>query len=315
MTDFIVRVVNENNKHIQGAMVSLEIGGTPTVDYTDKYGVSRFSVNFSNQININGRVRVDANGYETDSRYITLSFNNVKTEEFRLREAATRTPQLSPGKISIYVAIIGAAAAILGAYISAGLPPFQKVPSQGPPSPTQKPITPATTKSPLSTVFSIPSSPSKVAEDSASFFSEAKCKWFSSDTVNSYFVDTSLRNEKPVDVSVKHQIYTSTVYMFTYPTNSITVTCQTDAEKFSKLKLAMGIPDDGIGSKPVMTVKVYQGGTLRQPLYKDIVPGTLIDTTINLQKNNSGQDNIAIELLCQRSNKTCDIYFFEPQLL
>ncbi|KYC34540.1 hypothetical protein WA1_51015 [Scytonema hofmannii PCC 7110] len=116
MVNFIGRVVNQKNMPVKGATVSLEFQGTPPIVYTDSQGVYRFTVNFISGSSLNGRIRVEAIGYETNDRYIELSPNNSNLEEFRLVE---NDPDFASNKrpIAIRVAWITAAATVLAALI------------------------------------------------------------------------------------------------------------------------------------------------------------------------------------------------------
>ncbi|TFI55923.1 hypothetical protein BLD44_000865 [Mastigocladus laminosus UU774] len=117
------------------------------------------------------------------------------------------------------------------------------------------------------------------------------------------------------NVSVSRQLYTSSMSMYTARNKFIMLTCKADPNKFSTLKLQMGVSDDDSKQLSLMTVNIYQGGNL-QHTYKDIGPGKLINTVLDLQNRNiTKPENIAIELLCEKANPYCTVYFFEAQLL
>jgi hypothetical protein len=122
MADFTGRVVNQDNEPIDGAQVSLEFRGTPPVVFTDSHGIYRFTVSFIGSGSINGRIRVEASGYRTNTRYIELSPNNTTIEEFRLVDH-----NVSTRPIPIKVAIIGAIGVIVAAFVTSGLPFLQKL--------------------------------------------------------------------------------------------------------------------------------------------------------------------------------------------
>ncbi|MDZ8029371.1 MAG: GUN4 domain-containing protein [Nostoc sp. DedQUE11] len=115
MANFIGRVVNQKNEPIDGATVSLEFEGTPSVVYTDGEGIYRFETNIIAGRTINGNIRVSVNGYQNYNRFIELSNNNTRIEEIRLREKDVRRGLPLP----IIVALIGAGGAILAALITA----------------------------------------------------------------------------------------------------------------------------------------------------------------------------------------------------
>lgn len=86
--EYVGRVIEMNSQQpIVGAKVTLDLQGVPPIVYTDSEGIYRFKVVI--QANISGQIRVDAQGYQVYTRYISLSSRQTTIEEIRL------TPQSS----------------------------------------------------------------------------------------------------------------------------------------------------------------------------------------------------------------------------
>lgn len=82
-TQYIGRVIDINTQQtIAGAKITLDLEGVPPIIYTDSEGVYRFKVVIKS--NISGQVRVDAQGYQTYTRYISLSPDVQTIEDIRL---------------------------------------------------------------------------------------------------------------------------------------------------------------------------------------------------------------------------------------
>jgi hypothetical protein len=140
-------------------------------------------------------------------------------------------------------------------------------------------------------------------DSSVLLMSEAKCDYGTSDPTNSRFVTGSTAN-----IIINNQPYKSDVYMYTYRTHWLKIACLIDSKKYNKLKLKIGVPDQDIVNNPDMDVKIYKSGIIQES-FKDIVPGKLIDREINFSDKNGTNDNITIELVCKKTNHTCNIYF------
>ena len=70
--EFIGRVIDSRDQQpIAGAKVTLELQGIPQIKHTDSEGIYRFKVSL--KFPINGQVWVDAQGYQTYTRNISLS--------------------------------------------------------------------------------------------------------------------------------------------------------------------------------------------------------------------------------------------------
>ncbi|MGJ5673173.1 MAG: hypothetical protein ACR9NN_06095 [Nostochopsis sp.] len=143
------------------------------------------------------------------------------------------------------------------------------------------------------------------ADNSASLYTGAECI-----TARDRF--SGIRNDS-TNVSISRQLYTSSMSMRASASSnkSTVLTCKADPKKFSTLKLQMGVSDDSRGE--LMTMNIYQGGNL-QHTYKNIGPGKLINTVLDLEDRNiTKPENITIELLCETGR--CVVYFLEAQLL
>lgn len=83
--EYLGRVVNAKNQDekVGGAKITLQFRGAPPIVYTDGEGVYRFVVNMNGD-KLPGRVFVEADGYKTYDRNITLLANNTSIEDIRL---------------------------------------------------------------------------------------------------------------------------------------------------------------------------------------------------------------------------------------
>jgi hypothetical protein len=93
--NYVGRVVDAKTySAIRGAEVALDFQGAPPIVYTDSEGVYRFSLPFTGPT-LDGRVRVDANGYQYYERLITLTAGESNIEDIRLN-AQQPTSAVSP---------------------------------------------------------------------------------------------------------------------------------------------------------------------------------------------------------------------------
>lgn len=82
--DYLGRVVDDQTRQpVEGAKVTLDLGETPRIAYTDTEGVYRFTIEIE-ESELRGRVRVDADGYEVYDRNITLLSEDSTIEDIRL---------------------------------------------------------------------------------------------------------------------------------------------------------------------------------------------------------------------------------------
>lgn len=91
--EYIGRVRDvETQLPVDAAKVTLEIQGAPPLIYTDSEGVYRFVVNSTTDI-LNGRIQVEAVGYEVYLPNVTLQSDNPQIEDIRLSrvQAITQT--------------------------------------------------------------------------------------------------------------------------------------------------------------------------------------------------------------------------------
>ena len=101
--EYVGRVVADNTgEPIQGAEVAFEFEGAPPVVYTDSEGIYRFTLSFKGD-RLSGRVRVEADGFETYDRNITLLAGTPAIEEIHLEpsESASDDPPSSPTNASL----------------------------------------------------------------------------------------------------------------------------------------------------------------------------------------------------------------------
>jgi hypothetical protein len=90
-TEYIGRILDSRTRNpIRSAKVTLEFRGAPPIVYTDSEGVYRFSLILGTE-STSGRVRVEADGYTSYDRNITLTFNNLQLEDIRLIADTTFT--------------------------------------------------------------------------------------------------------------------------------------------------------------------------------------------------------------------------------
>lgn len=81
--EYVGRVIDiESQQPIAGAKITLDLQGVPPIVYTDSEGVYRFSVKLITDIS--GRVIVNAEGYQTYSRNIVISYDVMTIEDIRL---------------------------------------------------------------------------------------------------------------------------------------------------------------------------------------------------------------------------------------
>jgi len=120
-TEYVGRVIEINSQQpIVGAKITLDLQGVPPIVYTDSEGIYRFKVVVHSEIT--GRVRVDAEGYQTYTRNITISPDIKTIEDIRLtRLAATKVPK---ALIEVSVTINSAGYALLS---SAALPRIENL--------------------------------------------------------------------------------------------------------------------------------------------------------------------------------------------
>ena len=103
--EYVGMVLDEDQKKIEGAKIRLTFRGIPIVVYFDKEGVYKFLVDVE-QDKLPGRVQIEADGYNTYDRNITLSKNNLSVEEIRLiklQDKTLTTPNIEQIEYSGYV--------------------------------------------------------------------------------------------------------------------------------------------------------------------------------------------------------------------
>ncbi len=108
-TEYIGRVIDVNNKQpIWSAKVTLDLQDVPSVVYTDSEGIYHFKIVIHSEIS--GQVRVDAQGYQTYTRNITISPNVKTIEDIRLTPMGVTTdptetliPTLTPNPTLIAI--------------------------------------------------------------------------------------------------------------------------------------------------------------------------------------------------------------------
>lgn len=122
--NFIGRVMDQASTPIFNAKVTLDFTGcTPFVVHTDGEGIYRFPVNFDGTDKVDGKISVSADDYKPTCRLVDLyPTSSSSLQEFRLKSDAKK----QENRISIQVALIGAAAVIIAALIGA-LPRLQKI--------------------------------------------------------------------------------------------------------------------------------------------------------------------------------------------
>lgn len=94
-TEYIGRVLDVNTQlPISGAKITLDLEGVPPIVYSDSEGVYRFNVAVNSDIS--GQVRVDAQNYQTYTRFITLSSQIQAIEDIRLIPAQQAVDTVVP---------------------------------------------------------------------------------------------------------------------------------------------------------------------------------------------------------------------------
>jgi hypothetical protein len=89
--EYVGRVIDIHSQQpVFGAKVTLDLQGVPPVVYTDSEGIYRFKVEI--QTDISGQIRVDAQGYQVYTRYISLSSRQTTIEDIRLTPQSSVTP-------------------------------------------------------------------------------------------------------------------------------------------------------------------------------------------------------------------------------
>lgn len=97
--DYVGRVIDSVNLDpIKGAQVALDFRNVPPIVYTDNNGVYRFTLTLSSE-QIDGRVRIEAVGYQKYDRYITIYKSTPTIEEIRLipSQSEISAPPVSKG--------------------------------------------------------------------------------------------------------------------------------------------------------------------------------------------------------------------------
>ena len=100
--EYIGRVLdNSTQAPIPNAKITLDLPGlVPQISYTDTEGVYLFNLNLTNDQR-NGHVRVDADGYETYSRNISLSADVLTIEDIRLSPKSLSGDSANPSALEI----------------------------------------------------------------------------------------------------------------------------------------------------------------------------------------------------------------------
>lgn len=132
---------------------------------------------------------------------------------------------------------------------------------------------------------------------------------------NTHRYDVKTLYTDGLTVPVNKRPYNS-VFRLSSPTkSSTTIACIADSEKYEALILRMGMSDADVGKNPLATVNIYQGDNLKYS-YNNVVSGSLLETNLLLDV---GQENFAIELVCQRYGRTdnyvnrCNLHFLEAK--
>jgi hypothetical protein len=82
-TEYIGSVIDgESQQPIMGAKVSLDLGDVPLIDYADTEGIYRFRLTINSTII--GQLKVEAQGYETYTRNISITADDKNIADIRL---------------------------------------------------------------------------------------------------------------------------------------------------------------------------------------------------------------------------------------
>jgi hypothetical protein len=119
MPSFTGRVVNLRNEPIHRATVSIEFQGIPSVVFTDSQGFFTVTTNAISGSIFYGRIRVEAEGYESYERLIELHTNNTN-QDIELKEKQKKGGQETrePPIVGIIISIITTAGLVIIALIN-----------------------------------------------------------------------------------------------------------------------------------------------------------------------------------------------------
>ena len=151
-------------------------------------------------------------------------------------------------------------------------------------------------------------------ELSAFLLDGANCRTSTSDGNTNY---NNLKVEEGMEVVIGRILYPRPFLLFAERENHIALACDINTEQFDVLQLQLGVADDEVQRDSLMTVNIYQGGTIVQT-YGGIEDGAVIDTTVDLSNadvSRPGSVSIELECLSTRSSSiSCRLFALEAQL-
>ncbi|NET36615.1 MAG: hypothetical protein F6K19_32070 [Cyanothece sp. SIO1E1] len=144
----------------------------------------------------------------------------------------------------------------------------------------------------------------------------ADCEVAVSDSNHHY----SGMNQTPdTNVAIDRQLYNSQFQMRVRANHYIALICEVDNSEdgYDTLELHIGVADNDIQQEPLMTINIYQSGSIISA-YRDVIPGRLIETIVDLQNFNvANPEDISIEIDCHKTlnpGKSCRAYILEANL-
>ena len=151
-------------------------------------------------------------------------------------------------------------------------------------------------------------------ELSAFLLDGANCRTSTSHGNSNY---NNIKVEEGMEVIVGRILYPTPFLLFAWRENYISLACDINTEQFDVLQLQLGVADDEVQRDSLMTVNIYQGGTIVQT-YGGIEAGAVIDTTVDLSNadvSRPGSVSIELECLSTRSSSiSCRLFALEAQL-
>ena len=151
-------------------------------------------------------------------------------------------------------------------------------------------------------------------ELSAFLLDGANCRTTTSDGNTNY---NNLKVEEGMEVVIGRILYPTPFLLFAERENHIALACDINTEQFDVLQLQLGVADNEVQRESLMTVNIYQGGTVIQT-YGGIEAGKVIDTTVDLSNTDvSRPGSVSIELEClSATNRSapCRLFALEAQL-
>lgn len=167
---------------------------------------------------------------------------------------------------------------------------------------------------PLLTVYARPLIAGR--QDAATQFpllSNADCTTTASFRTGTY--DPATKHEDG-EVSIARQFYDYFFWIRAEEDHNTAFVCNIDTDAFDTLTLQLGVGDGHVRYNASMTVNIYQSGTIVST-HGPVQAGDLLEDTVDLLDTSWARPgNIAIELLCDRTEYThgCYLVFIEAEL-